>query len=87
MKINRLDDIFKERKVQNRILAKYFSKSEETISKWRNNKRQPSLENLLAIAQFLRVDICELLEPTNWADKKSETYDQFSARVKDEANK
>lgn len=84
MIINRLDEVFKEKKVQNRILAKYFNKSEETISKWRNNKRQPSLENLIEIAKFLRINICELLEPTSWENEKSETYEQFSLRIKDE---
>lgn len=84
MKINRLDEAFKERKVQNRILAKYFNKSEETISKWRNNKRQPSIENLLEIAKLLRMDIQDLFESTAWENEKSETYEQFSVRVKDE---
>ena len=84
MKINRLDEVFKEKKVQNRVLAKYFNKSEETISKWRNNKRQPSLENVVEIAKFLRIDTRQLLESTSWENEKSETYEQFSVRVKDE---
>jgi len=84
MKINRLDEVFKEKKVQNRVLAKYFNKSEETISKWRNNKRQPSLENLIEIAKFLRIDTRQLLESISWENEKSETYEQFLVRVKDE---
>lgn len=84
MKINRLDEVFKEKKVQNRVLAKYFNKSEETISKWRNNKRQPSLENLVEIAKFLRIDTRQLLESTSWENEKSETYEQFSVRIKEE---
>lgn len=84
MKINRLDEVFKEKKVQNRVLAKYFNKSEETISKWRNNKRQPSLENLVEIAKFLRIDTRHLLESTSWENEKSETYEQFSVRIKEE---
>lgn len=84
MKINRLDEVFKEKKVQNRVLAKYFNKSEETISKWRNNKRQPSLENLVEIAKFLRIDTRQLLESTSWENEKSETYEQFCVRIKDE---
>ena len=84
MKINRLDKVFKEKKVQNRILAKYFNKSEETISKWRNNKRQPSLENLVEIAKFLRIDTRQLLESTSWENEKSETYEMFSVRIKEE---
>ena len=84
MKINKLDEVFKEKKVQNRVLAKYFNKSEETISKWRNNKRKPSLENLVEIAKFLRIDTRQLLESTSWENEKSETYEQFSAKVKEE---
>ena len=82
MKINRLDIIFKEKNIQNRVIAKYIDKTEFTISKWRNNKRQPSLEDLIAIARLLRVSIYDLIEPTNWDNEKSETYDEFLKKVK-----
>ncbi|MDH2208511.1 helix-turn-helix domain-containing protein [Empedobacter sp. GD03644] len=83
MKINRLDIVFKEKKIQNRVIAKYINKSESTISLWRNNKRQPSLEELIDIAKLLRVSIYDLIEPTNWDNEKSDTYEEFVKKVKD----
>ncbi|MDH0660462.1 MULTISPECIES: helix-turn-helix transcriptional regulator [unclassified Empedobacter] len=83
MKINRLDIVFTEKKIQNRVIAKFIGKSESTISLWRNNKRQPSLEELIEIAKLLRVSIYDLIEPTNWDNEKSETYEEFVKKVKD----
>lgn len=82
MKINRLEEVFREKKIQNRVLASYLNKSEETISKWKNNKRQPSLENLNEIAKFIHVDIRELLEPTSLNEQHSETYEEFKRKLK-----
>lgn len=84
MKINKLDKVFKSKNIKNRTLAKCLKKSEETISKWRNNKRQPSLENLYEIARLLRVNIQDLIEPTDWKNDKSETYEEFVKRMKKE---
>ncbi|WP_164123023.1 helix-turn-helix transcriptional regulator [Sphingobacterium sp. xlx-130] len=65
-KINRLAEVLEEKKVSNRDIAKYVEKSEETVSRWANNHRQPPLEDLHKIAKFLKVDIRELLHPTKW---------------------
>lgn len=83
MKINRLDIVFTEKKIQNRVIAKFIGKSESTISLWRNNKRQPSLEELIEISKLLRVSIYDLIEPTNWKNEKSDTYEEFVKKVKD----
>lgn len=82
MEINCLKKVFDERKVQNRVLAKYLNKSESTISLWRNNKRQPSLQELLEIAKILRVNIHDLILPTNWVGNNSETYEEYSKKIK-----
>lgn len=82
MSLNRLDEIFTEKKIQNRVLAKHFEKSEGTISKWRNNKRQPSIDELNEIAKLLRVNIKELLNDSNWTDETSETYEELKAKYK-----
>lgn len=84
MNLNRLNEVFTDKKIQNRILAKYFKKSESTISLWRNNKRQPSIQEFYEIAKLTRMNIRDLFEPTIWANEKSETYEQFSARIKNE---
>lgn len=65
-KINRLDEVFDEEKVSNRRIAKLVGKSEETISRWRNNHRQPSLENLEIISKFLKIDRRQLLHKSEW---------------------
>jgi len=82
MKINRLKKVFDERKVQNRVIAKYLHKSEATISLWRNNKRQPSLQELYEIAKLLRINIHDLIEPTNWEGANFEVYEEFAERTK-----
>lgn len=80
MSLNRLDIIFTDKKVQNRILAKHFEKSEGTISKWRNNKRQPSLEELKEIAKLLRINIKELINDTDWSEETSDTYEDLKSK-------
>ena len=84
MNLNRLNEVFTDKKIKNRMLAKYFNKSESTISLWRNNKRQPSIQEFYEIAKLTRMDIRDLFEPTIWENDKSETYEQFSVRIKNE---
>lgn len=84
MNLNRLNEVFTDKKIKNRMLAKYFNKSESTISLWRNNKRQPSIQEFYEIAKLTRMDIRDLFEPTTWINEKSETYEQFSVRNKEE---
>jgi len=79
---NNLKEVFKKHKVTNRILAKYFKKSESTISLWRNNKRQPSIQQMYEIAKLLRINIHDLIEPTTWKGTKDETYQEFAERSK-----
>lgn len=87
MKLNRLDEVFRNKKVYNRVIASYFRKSESTISLWRNNKRQPSLEEFRTIARLLRMDIKDLFESTIWKDEKSETYEEYAIKMKDNKSK
>ena len=84
MNLNRLNEVFTDKKIKNRMLAKYFNKSESTISLWRNNKRQPCIQEFYEIAKLTRMDIRDLFEPTTWINEKSETYEQFSVRNKEE---
>lgn len=59
--INRLKVVLAEKKRTNRWLAAQLGKNEATISKWCTNTVQPSLDNLVAIAAHLEVEIKELL--------------------------
>jgi len=63
--INRLAEVFKEKDIYNRDIARHLGKSEETISRWVNNHRQPSLDDLDKISKYLKIDIRDLLNPTD----------------------
>lgn len=62
--INRLKVVLAEQRKTNKWLAEQLGKSEITISRWAQNKRQPSVEQLVDIAKVLDVDITTLLNKT-----------------------
>ncbi|WP_423781581.1 helix-turn-helix transcriptional regulator [Croceibacter atlanticus] len=64
MEINRIKVALAETRRKNKWLAEQIGKDESTISQWCTNARQPSLENLLKIANVLDVDIRELINST-----------------------
>ena len=59
--INRLKIVLAEKKRTNRWLAAQLGKNEATISKWCTNTTQPSLDDLVMIANCLEVDTKDLL--------------------------
>jgi transcriptional regulator with XRE-family HTH domain len=65
VEINRIKIALAETRRKNKWLAEKIGKDESTISQWCTNARQPSLENLLKIANVLKIDIRDLLYPTN----------------------
>lgn len=67
--LNRLKVVLAEKKVANKSLADHLKRREETVSRWCSNKQQPSLEELNSIAEYLQVDIRELLKPSDWSEK------------------
>lgn len=62
--INRLKAVLAEQGKTNKWLAEKLSKNETTISRWCTNEVQPSMENLVAIAKLLEVDVKELINST-----------------------
>jgi len=64
VEINRIKVALAETRRKNKWLAEKLDKDESTISQWCTNARQPSLENLLNIANALDIDIRELLYST-----------------------
>lgn len=64
VEINRIKVALAETRRKNKWLAKQIGKDESTISQWCTNARQPSLENLLKVANVLDIDIRELLNST-----------------------
>lgn len=60
-KTNRLKVALAENNVTNRWLAERLGKSEITISRWSQNKSQPSLEQLREIAKALNISPKDLI--------------------------
>lgn len=59
--INRIKVVLAEQNKTNRWLAESIGKSEITISRWVQNKSQPSLEQLVQVAKLLSVSPKELI--------------------------
>lgn len=62
--VNRIKAVLAEKQVSAKQLCVAVGKNEATVSRWCNNKIQPSVTQLQAIAHFLDVDVRELLCPT-----------------------
>jgi len=64
MEINRIKIVLVEKKRTGKWLAEKLEKSQETISRFCNNKLQPSIETLFEIAEALNVNVRDLLVST-----------------------
>jgi len=65
--LNRIEIVLAEIKMSHRELGAGIGKGEVTISLYCNNKRQPSLETLNAMANFMKVDVRRLIVPNKYA--------------------
>ncbi len=62
--INRLKAVLAEQEKTNKWLAENLNKNETTISRWCTNEVQPSMDNFVAIASLLKVDVKDLINST-----------------------
>lgn len=62
-RLNRIKSLLAERNKTNKWLAKELNMSETTVSNWCTNVRQPSLATLSVIANALKIDLRELINP------------------------
>lgn len=69
-KINRISEVLEEKGLKNKDLVIQFKIKKETVSRWVNNKQQPTLNTLNDLANFLQVDIRDLLNPSEWMKNK-----------------
>ena len=60
-KILRLDEVLKEKHIQQKDLAQKLGVSKVSVSYWCNNQTNPSIDTLLNIAKELNVKISELI--------------------------
>lgn len=72
--INRIGEVLKEKGAGNKDLVEFLKIEKETVSRWVNNKQQPTLTTLNRIAEFLRVDIRELLHKSDWRSSEVEEF-------------
>lgn len=59
--LNRLKEVLNEQKKTGKWLAENLRKDTATVSRWCNNRAQPSIETLDRIATFLDIDRRELI--------------------------
>lgn len=62
---NRLKVVLVEKKKNSKWLAETLGKDPATVSKWRTNNAQSSLETLVEIARILEVDARDQIVPTD----------------------
>jgi putative transcriptional regulator len=67
---NRIKAVLAEKGVSNKTLAEAIAVTEDTVSSWCVQRRQPSFENLYAVADYLGVDVRELLVPNEQSPRK-----------------
>jgi transcriptional regulator with XRE-family HTH domain len=63
-KLNRIKAVLAEQEKTSKWLAEQVGKSVCTVSKWCSNSVQPDLNTLDQIARTLKVDVKDLLNPT-----------------------
>ena len=59
--LNRIKVMLAERMMTNKDLAEKLGKDPATVSKWVTNTSQPSLENLIDIAECLECELNDLV--------------------------
>jgi transcriptional regulator with XRE-family HTH domain len=63
-KFNRIKAVLAEKEKTNLWLSEKLAVNKTTVSRWCTNDIQPSAENLILIAEALKVDVRELLVST-----------------------
>lgn len=61
LRYNRIKAILGDLGITNKMIAEHFEIEKETVSRWVSNKSQPSLKRLYEIAEFLDIDVRELI--------------------------
>ena len=60
-KVLRLDEVLKEKHIQQKDLAELLGVSKVSVSYWCNNQTNPSIDTLMNIAKVLQVKVSELI--------------------------
>jgi len=70
---NRISIVLDEFRIDQKDLAKLVKVTKDTVSRWCRNENQPRIPELYRIARVFRIDVCRLLEPTNWQQEPGPT--------------
>ncbi len=73
VKYNRIQIVLYEFTITQLEFAAALGVDKNTVTRWCKNHNQPSLVQLREIAEFFRIDIRQLIEPTEWADQVGPT--------------
>ena len=60
-KVLRIDEVLKEKHIQQKVLANMLGVSKVSVSYWCNNQTSPSLITLSQIAKALKVKMSDLI--------------------------
>lgn len=60
-KVLRINEVLKEKHIQQKDLAEWLGVSKVSVSYWCNNQTNPSIDTLLNIAKVLDVKLSELI--------------------------
>jgi DNA-binding Xre family transcriptional regulator len=60
-KVLRIDEVLKEKHIQQKDLAEWLGVSKVSVSYWCNNQTNTSLDTLLCSAKVLEVKVSELI--------------------------
>jgi putative transcriptional regulator len=67
---NRIKIVLAEKKVTNKSLAEALGVNKDTVTSWCVQRRQPPLEQLFLIADYLEVDVRALISPNEKSPRK-----------------
>jgi putative transcriptional regulator len=67
---NRIKIVLAEKKVTNKSLAEALGVNKDTVTSWCVQRRQPPLEQLFVIADYLEVDVRALLSTNEKSPRK-----------------
>lgn len=62
--MNRIRSVLEEKGIKQTWLSKELGKSYNVVNGYVSNVRQPSLPDLFKIAEILKVDVRDLIEPS-----------------------
>lgn len=71
LQLNRIKVVLAEQNRSGKWLAEQLGKTDTTVSRWVQNKVQPSVEQLFDIAKVLGVDVKSLLNSSNDNNKNT----------------